>query len=201
MHKPFEHLLPKVIAGGLSAGLVLVWWPTIFPDTSGAASWVWRGLVWTLIFELLLGLLVPLQEKITNHRWGQKAQELIRRQGNSLRRLAPESAVLSVAVLAGVALALPAGLIVSGPNQAKSKAQAQTAKVVKPVKVIRVTKVIKKKEVKIVPKIKREVRIVRLPAKTQSPSESKPKTEKSEPKPEEPAPETESKSDETVTAK
>lgn len=177
MHKPLEHLLPKIIAGGLSAGLVLVWWPALFPDSGGAVSWVWRGLVWTLIFELLLGLLIPLQDKIAKQSWTKKAKVSLQGQGNRLRGWLPESTLLSGIALALVALALPAGLIISGPDKAKAikaeKAEVKT-KIVKPVKVVRVTKVIKQKEIKVVPqvKIKREVKVIHVKDKTNPPEPS-----------------------------
>ena len=47
------HIVSKILAGGLTAGVFLLWWPRHFPDT-GIEGLVIRGLAWTLSFELLL---------------------------------------------------------------------------------------------------------------------------------------------------
>jgi hypothetical protein len=55
-----DHLLSKLIAGGLSAGVVLLWWPRVFPHDS-AGTWVARGIAWTLLAEILVVALSPLE--------------------------------------------------------------------------------------------------------------------------------------------
>nr|MBA2636941.1 hypothetical protein [Solirubrobacterales bacterium] len=53
-------LLSKLLAGGLSAGLLLLWWPHHFP-TTGLEWLVLRGVAWTLAFEVLLLAFRPLE--------------------------------------------------------------------------------------------------------------------------------------------
>ena len=55
-----DHLLSKLIAGGLSAGVVLLWWPRFFPHDS-AGTWISRGIAWTLLAEILVVTLSPLE--------------------------------------------------------------------------------------------------------------------------------------------
>ena len=47
------HIVSKILAGGLTAGVFLLWWPRHFPDT-GIEGLVIRGLAWTMSFEVLL---------------------------------------------------------------------------------------------------------------------------------------------------
>ncbi len=199
-HNPFEHLLSKLLAGGLSAGLVLVWWPTFFSH-EGIASWVWRGLTWTLLFELLLGALTPLESALFNSHWARKLRSTMKPQLARMRGFFPSHPMASGALLAASAIALPAGLIISGsghikPVQAAKVVQVTNTKVIKPVKVVKVTKVVKERV--LVPGL-----VQFLPAPTtnssranqsrHSPANTKPKTETPPttptviPKPSEPA--------------
>jgi hypothetical protein len=54
------NLVAKLIAGGLSAAVILVWWPAFFPGES-VSSWLIRGVVWTLAFELVTHAFTPLE--------------------------------------------------------------------------------------------------------------------------------------------
>jgi hypothetical protein len=56
-------LLSKIVAGGLSAGVFLLWWPRHFPD-QGLEWLVLRGVLWTLSFELLHVAIAPLERKV-----------------------------------------------------------------------------------------------------------------------------------------
>jgi hypothetical protein len=49
-----REFLSKSIAGGLSAGVVLLWWPVLFDRVDTVTSWFARGVAWTVLFELLL---------------------------------------------------------------------------------------------------------------------------------------------------
>lgn len=147
-HNPFEHLLSKLLAGGLSAGLVLAWWPALF-DSEGVISWVWRGLAWTLLFELMLGALAPLEMALKQHPRTIKAKHFLARLFRpALLRLPSSSPLASAALLAVGAIALPVGLMVSRSDQVKQPRPTKLVKlterkVVKPVKVVKVTKVVK----------------------------------------------------------
>ena len=57
-------LVSKVLAGGLSAALFLFWWPTAVPG-SGPEWLVLRGILWALVFELLLLSFCPLERAVT----------------------------------------------------------------------------------------------------------------------------------------
>lgn len=150
-HKPFEHLFSKLLAGGLSAGLVLAWWPAFF-HSEGVMSWVWRGLAWTLLFELLLGALTPLEEAVNNHPRYLSLKAAMRRPFRRLSRFTPDSPVASAALLAVGALALPIGLMVSRsdkvhPQKPVEVVKVTKKKVVRPVKVVKVTKVVRTTQV------------------------------------------------------
>jgi hypothetical protein len=56
-----DHLLSKILAGGLTAGVFLLWWPRHFP-AEGLEWLVVRGLLWTLVFELLLVAFAPVED-------------------------------------------------------------------------------------------------------------------------------------------
>jgi hypothetical protein len=56
-------MVAKVTAGGLSAGVFLLWWPTHFPD-QGLEWLVLRGVLWTLAFELLVLSIDPVERRL-----------------------------------------------------------------------------------------------------------------------------------------
>src|SRR5688500_11714865 len=58
-----SNLVSKIAAGGLSAGVFLIWWPT-HVDGDGLSQLVVRGLLWTLAFELLLLAFMPLERYV-----------------------------------------------------------------------------------------------------------------------------------------
>jgi hypothetical protein len=55
-----DRLASKIAAGGLSAGVFLLWWPDHVPG-EGLSQLVLRGLLWTMTFELLLLAFTPLR--------------------------------------------------------------------------------------------------------------------------------------------
>jgi hypothetical protein len=56
-------LVSKVLAGGLSAGIFLLWWPVHVP-AAGPEWLIARGLLWTLAFEILLLCFCPLERMV-----------------------------------------------------------------------------------------------------------------------------------------
>src|ERR671922_71339 len=57
-------LVSKVLAGGLSAGIFLLWWPAHV--TAQGSEWLFiRGILWSLAFEVLLLAYKPLEQAIT----------------------------------------------------------------------------------------------------------------------------------------
>jgi hypothetical protein len=61
-----DRLVSKIIAGGLSAGVFLFWWPDHIVSESLATLAI-RGLLWTLTFELLLLAVGPAERLFTAH--------------------------------------------------------------------------------------------------------------------------------------
>ena len=59
----FNDLISKICAGGLSAGVFLIWWPSHVAG-EGLGQLVLRGLMWTLTFELLLVAFIPLERLV-----------------------------------------------------------------------------------------------------------------------------------------
>lgn len=134
-------LLSKLIAGGLSAGIVLAWWPVIFTH-DGAASWVWRGVAWTLCYELLHAAIEPLEHALLNTRAAQAAGRHVQRLLTPVRRAASRRPALSLGALAATVLAVPGGLLASGADNAAQEAD-RAARPVRITKVTKITKVVK----------------------------------------------------------
>ena len=111
-----RHLISKLLAGGLAAGVILVWWPLVFPSDS-VASWLVRGVLWTLVFELMVHAFMPLEESLwrtrTAHRVARQAQAASARLGTA----SPRTRFHGRWVVAGVALVVPTILLASAPSQ------------------------------------------------------------------------------------
>ena len=141
-----REFLSKSIAGGLSAGVVLLWWPVLFDDVDTVTSWFVRGVAWTVCFELLLFALIPFERAL----WGTaRAERIVQRVGSAGSRLDSGShrrRLGRLSAVAGVALAIPVVLLVAGLHkQLPVRADAATAR---PIKVVRVTKVVRPVTVK-----------------------------------------------------
>jgi hypothetical protein len=141
-----REFLSKSIAGGLSAGVVLLWWPVLFDEVDTVTSWFVRGVAWTVCFELLLFALIPFERALWDT---QRAARIVQRVGRAGSRLDSGShrrRIGRVSVVAGAALAIPVALLVAGLHkQLPVRAEAAT---VRPVKVVRVTKVVRPVTVK-----------------------------------------------------
>ena len=79
-----REFLSKSIAGGLSAGVVLLWWPVLFEDVDTVTSWFVRGVAWTVCFELLLRCAGSVRARAL----GDRARRADRAQGRQRRRAA-----------------------------------------------------------------------------------------------------------------
>jgi hypothetical protein len=129
----------KCIAGGLSAALVLLWWPQLVPGAS-LSAWLGRGVAFTLAFELMLLALRPLEETL----WGTRPASRVRerldtaserlRGGDTVRRLG------SSAAIAAVALTVPSLLIVAGLSHQPPDKPGKAARAVQ---IVHVTKVVR----------------------------------------------------------
>jgi hypothetical protein len=132
-----RQFLSKSLAGGLSAGVVLLWWPLLFPDAT-LASWIGRGVAWTVCVELLLLAIGPFEAAVWETRG---AGRLIRRAREAKERLRSGSRRRTLTRLAAIALAalsIPGALLAAGPHE-RAPARAE----VRPVKVVKVTRVVR----------------------------------------------------------
>jgi len=67
-----RELLSKSIAGGLSAGVVLLWSPVLFEEVDTVTAWFARGVAWTVCFELLLFALIPFERALWDTARGER---------------------------------------------------------------------------------------------------------------------------------
>ena len=159
--------LSKSIAGGLSAGVVLLWWPVLFEREDTVTSWLVRGMVWTVLLEVLVLALVPVERALWDTGHGRR---IAGRMGAAQTRLhsGPGRRKLGrLGLLATVAVAVPVALLAMG-LQERTPAKAEAAP--RPIKVVRVTKVVKvKRVVQGAPIVRRE--IVTIPS-TPAPADS-----------------------------
>jgi hypothetical protein len=136
-----REFLSKSIAGGLSAGVVLLWWPLLFSEVDSVTSWLIRGAAWTVLFEVLLVALVPFERALWETTGGERISTRIGAAGSRLHAGSRRRRMGRLSAVATVALAVPVALLVAGlgrhvPAPAEAKAAA-------PVKVVRVTKVVR----------------------------------------------------------
>jgi hypothetical protein len=141
-----REFLSKSIAGGLSAGVVLLWWPVLFEDVDTVTSWFVRGVAWTLCFELLLLALVPFERALWETAHGERIARSVGNAGSRLHSGSHRSRIGRLSGVAALALAIPVVLVVAGlGEQAPARAEAQP---VRPINVVRVTKVVRPVTVK-----------------------------------------------------
>ncbi len=136
-----REFLSKSIAGGLSAGVVLLWWPLLFSDVNSVTSWLVRGAGWTVLFEVLLVALVPFERALWETTGGERISTRIGAAGSRLHAGSRRRRMSRLSAVATMALAVPVVLLVAGLGK-HTPAPAE-AKAATPVKVVRVTKVVK----------------------------------------------------------
>jgi hypothetical protein len=136
-----REFLSKSIAGGLSAGVVLLWWPVLFEDVDTVTSWFVRGVAWTLCFELLLVALVPFERALWETTRGERLARRVGDAGSRLHSGPPRSRIRRVSAVASLALAIPVVLVLAGLSE-HVPARAEAPKV-RPIDVVRVTKVVR----------------------------------------------------------
>ena len=141
-----REFLSKSIAGGLSAGVVLLWWPVLFDEVDTVTSWFVRGVAWTVCFELLLFALIPFERALWDTA---RAERMVQRVGTAGSRIdsgSPRRRFGRLSAVAGAALAVPVVLLVAGLHkQLPIRAEAATTR---PIEVVRVTKVVRPVTVK-----------------------------------------------------
>jgi hypothetical protein len=140
-----REFLSKSIAGGLSAGVVLLWWPILFDEVDTVTSWLVRGVAWTICFELLLLALVPFERALWETTRGERISTRVGAAGSRLHGGADGTRIRRLSAVATAALLIPVALLVMG-LQEHGPARAET-KPVTPIKVVRVTKVVNVKRV------------------------------------------------------
>ena len=140
-----RQLLSKSIAGGLSAGVVLLWWPVLFDRVDTVTAWFVRGVAWTVCFELLLFALIPFERALWETRRGERLSDRVHAAGSRLHSGSRRRRLSRLSAVATVAVAVPAVLLVMG-LQEQTAARAEVP-AVRPINVVRVTKVVKVQKV------------------------------------------------------
>src|SRR4051794_13688799 len=128
-----RELISKLVAGGLSAAVILLWWPRFFP-ADNATTWLVRGVIWTLSFELLLHALAPVERALWDSRAGSRVRE---RASNAHSR-----SLRGRAMVASAALIVPLVLLTFAPAPTVKTSQAASVRHVTEVK--RIVKVERK---------------------------------------------------------
>jgi hypothetical protein len=145
-----RQLISKLLAGGLSAGVILLWWPMFFP-TDSVTTWLVRGIVWTLAFELMLVAFSPFELALWNTHRGERISRRMEAKKALLDHESPKRRIGRRAALALGTLTIPLALIAVGVGSHIPTSHAATppkitqvtrvVRVVKPVRVQRVVKI------------------------------------------------------------
>ncbi|MFL5883703.1 MAG: hypothetical protein ACJ77M_01415 [Thermoleophilaceae bacterium] len=104
----------KLVAGGLSAAVVLLWWPRFFPADS-VESWLVRGIVWTLCFEVMLLSFRPLEEALWDTPGGRRLHGKAAAASRVLGAESPRRRLGASGIVASLALAAPVVALLLGP--------------------------------------------------------------------------------------
>jgi hypothetical protein len=133
-----RELISKLVAGGLSAAVVLLWWPQFFPADT-VTAWLVRGVIWTLSFELLLAALGPVEHALWDTPAGRRVRSRASAAGDRIG--SPRRSGHGRAMLACSALAVPLTLLAMAPPQAPKPKPATSVRHVTEVKrIIRVVR-------------------------------------------------------------
>jgi|SRR5215217_1024542 len=136
-----REFLSKSIAGGLSAGVVLLWWPVLFQDVDTVTSWFVRGVAWTLCFELLLFALLPFERALWETTRGERIASRVGHAGSLLHSGSTRRRMGRLSAVASFGLLIPVVLVMAGLSKhVSAHAEAQP---VRPINVVRVTKVVR----------------------------------------------------------
>jgi len=133
----------KSLAGGLSAGIVLAWAPVLLASDT-VLAWLARGVVWTLLFELLLLGFKPFEHALWETGRGEQLSRRMERLQSRLhsgpqRRRVGRLAGLAILPVATAVLLVASGLGVERPDaEADSERVVRVTNVTKPVTVKRV---------------------------------------------------------------
>ena len=108
-----KDLVSKLLAGGLSAAVVLVWWAAFFP-AAGVTTWLTRGLAMTLLYELLYLSFSPLERHLWNSRPARALSGRVESWQDRLMDAPDRRRVRGSVALACVATLLPILLLSAG---------------------------------------------------------------------------------------
>ena len=130
--------------------MILLWWPTFFPSDS-VTTWLCRGIVWTLSFELLLVAFSPFELALWSTHRGERISQRVEAKKALLDHESARRRIGRRAALAVGALTIPLALIAVGVGSHIPTGHAATppkvtqvtrvVRVVKPVRVQRVVKI------------------------------------------------------------
>jgi hypothetical protein len=126
------NFVAKLIAGGLSAAVILVWWPTVFPGDS-VTSWLARGVAWTLAFELFATAFTPLERALWQTSPGRRLRDRALRQAHGLPL--GRSATIACSALAVVGV-----LLTIAPDHPRKRVAAAPQRVTEVHRVVRVVR-------------------------------------------------------------
>src|SRR4051794_11226326 len=101
-----SNLVSKLLAGGLSAGVFLLWWPERFP-AEGLSWLVLRGVLWTMAFEILLLAFSPLEAMA----WRRLRAPRLTAAAERVRAARAPVQVTGAVMLASAGVALPVALL------------------------------------------------------------------------------------------
>jgi hypothetical protein len=144
-HVSLKHLTSKLLAGGLTAGIVLIWWPTHY-STTGLEALVARGIVATLGFELMMLAFAGVEDRIVARIARRSTRfDRLRERAAATPRRARTGFVLAAG---GVALVVPVlALASAGSPRVPAAHAAAHAPVVQPVRERVVRQVVVKRRV------------------------------------------------------
>lgn len=171
----------KLLAGGLSAGVVLLWWPQFFP-TDTVTSWLARGVVWTLVFELVLVAVSPLESALWRTERGERLTRRVAAARGVLEHPSPKRMMGRRAAVASFAMAVPLVLIGAGLHAHIPESHHSTPKVTNVTRVVRVVRPVEVKRVVRTRTIRQQVPMAMAqaptPAATPKKSKAKPQHKK-----------------------
>ena len=134
-----RHLLSKLIAGGLSAAVILLWWPLVFPSDN-VESWMIRGIVWTASFELMLHAFMPIEEGLWRSRAARRVRDKALAASGKIVADSPRRKRGGRSFVAGIAAFVPVLLLATAPAHPldPEPAGAQVRQVTEVKRVVRV---------------------------------------------------------------
>jgi len=156
---------------------VLLWWPQFFP-TDTVTSWLGRGVIWTLSFELLLIALSPLEFALWDTRRGERLTQRVAAARGILEHPSPRRMMGRRAAVASFAMAVPLMLIGAGLHAHIPVGHKSSAKVTNVTRVVRVVRPVEVKRVVRVRTVRQQVPMAMAQAPATpvtTPAKAKPK--------------------------